>query len=141
VRGTTRDPGRAAAIAAAGAEAFVGDPDRVATLAPALEHVTVACILLGSVSGRPDHVAELHGPRLAMLLTRMLDTTVHAIVYEASGTVDAEVLQGGARRIVATCEASRIPHALLRADPGDHQAWVSAARGAVRALFTAPEPR
>src|SRR5215207_8609121 len=32
VRGTTRDPARAGAIAAAGAEPCVGDPDRIATL-------------------------------------------------------------------------------------------------------------
>ena len=32
VRGTTRDPARAAAIAAAGAEPYVGDPDRIGSL-------------------------------------------------------------------------------------------------------------
>jgi Trk K+ transport system NAD-binding subunit len=42
VRATTRDPGRVDAVAATGAEPIVGDPDRVGTLAPALEHVTAA---------------------------------------------------------------------------------------------------
>ena len=60
MRGTTRDPARRGAIEAAGAEPFVGDPDLVATLAPALEHVGVACLLLGSATGAPEHLAALH---------------------------------------------------------------------------------
>ena len=135
VRGTTRDPARAEAIDAAGAEAYVGDPDRVATLGPALAHVTVACLLLGSASGRSDQLAALHGPRLEMLLTRMLDTTVRGIVYESVGSVDDAVLQGGTRRVVKTCEGSRIPYTLLRADPSDHDVWLSAAFGAVCGLL------
>ncbi len=138
VRATTRDATRAEVIEAAGAQAHVGDPDRVATLTPALEHVTVACILLGSASGPPDRVAALHGPRLEMLLERMLDTTVRGIVYEASGGVDAEVLRSGAGRVLARCEQSRIPHALLVADPADHDAWLTAARDAVGGLLGGP---
>jgi uncharacterized protein YbjT (DUF2867 family) len=135
VRGTTRDPARVEAIEAAGAEGYVGDPDRVATLTPALEHVTVACVLLGSASGRPELLAALHGPRLDMLLTRMLDTTVRGFVYEAAGSVEDAVLEAGASRVVATCEGSRIPYTLLRADPSDHQAWLTAAHGAVGGLL------
>jgi Trk K+ transport system NAD-binding subunit len=41
VRGTTRDPARSADIASSGAEATVADPDRLATLMPAIEGVTV----------------------------------------------------------------------------------------------------
>ena len=48
VRGTTRDPGKAAAIAATGAEPYVGDPDRVATLMEALTGVTIVCWLMGT---------------------------------------------------------------------------------------------
>ena len=51
VRGTTRDPARAPAIAAAGAEPYVGDPDRIATLMDALSGVTILCWLMGSASG------------------------------------------------------------------------------------------
>jgi Trk K+ transport system NAD-binding subunit len=36
VRGTTRDAARTAAIAEAGVEPYVGDPDRIATLMEAL---------------------------------------------------------------------------------------------------------
>jgi uncharacterized protein YbjT (DUF2867 family) len=113
VRATTRDPRRVDAVAATGAEPIVGDPDRVGTLAPAFEHVAAACILLGSATGSPDALAALHGTRLEMLLSRMLDSTVRGIVYEASGTVDAEILAAGAQRVRAFCEDSLIPYALL----------------------------
>ena len=107
VRGTTRDPARGPAIEDAGAEAVIGDPDIVATLARSLEHVTVACVLLGSAVGSPEAVAALHGPRLEMLLTRVLDTTVRGVVYEAAGSVDAGVLAGGA---ALACERGARTH-------------------------------
>ncbi|MGH2949826.1 MAG: NAD(P)H-binding protein [Solirubrobacteraceae bacterium] len=77
VRGTTRDPANREAIAAAGAEPYVGDPDRIATLMGALAGVTVVCWLMGSVP-----VPELHGPRLRMLLEKLVDTPVRGVVYE-----------------------------------------------------------
>jgi uncharacterized protein YbjT (DUF2867 family) len=131
VRGTTRDGARVATIAAAGVEPHVGDPDRVATLAPAFEHVTVACILLGSASGPRDRIAALHGTRLEMLITRMLDTTVHGIVYEVAGSVGDDVLLGGARYVAAACEGSRIPYALLDSDPTDDDRWLTEAHRSV----------
>jgi uncharacterized protein YbjT (DUF2867 family) len=136
VRGTTRDPGRVAEIEAAGAEAFVGDPDRVATLGPALAHVGVACILLGTASGSEEALTALHGTRLDMLLERMLDTTVRGVVYEAAGSVDPVILAAGAARVRRACERSLIPHVILAADPADHDAWLAAATAAVdRALL------
>ena len=77
VRGTTRDPARVDAIAAAGAEPYVGDPDRIGTLMGALAGVTVVCWLLGGV---PDR--ELHGGRLRMLFEKLVDTPVRGVVYE-----------------------------------------------------------
>ncbi len=100
-------------------------------MTPALEHVSVAYIMLGSAVGRPEAVAALHGTRLEMLLTRMVDTTVRGIVYEAGGTVDAAVLRDGAQRVRELCEDSRIPYVLLEADRTDHGAWVDAAAGAL----------
>ncbi|MGA9860345.1 MAG: NAD(P)H-binding protein [Solirubrobacteraceae bacterium] len=131
VRGTTRDPSRAAAIEAAGAEAFVGDPDRVATLGPALAHVGVACLLLGSATGTEEQLTALHSTRLDMLLERMLDTTVRGIVFETVGTVPAPILAEGARRVRHACERSLIPHVLLTADPAGGDEWVTAAGAAV----------
>jgi hypothetical protein len=127
VRGTTRRPSWAAEIETAGAEAHIGDPDRVATIAPAFEHVTIACVLLGSALGAPERIAELHGPRLEMLLSRMLDTTVRAVVYETAGTVDPDVLARGAERVRSACQASLIPYELLDADPSAREAWLAAA--------------
>jgi threonine dehydrogenase-like Zn-dependent dehydrogenase len=137
VRGTTRDPGRRAEIEAAGAEAYVGDPDRVATLGSALAQVGVACLLLGSASGTDAQLAALHSTRLDMLLERMLDTTVRGIVYETVGTVEPALLAAGAARVRHACERSLTPYVLLDADPGDHAAWVQQAVGAVeRALLS-----
>jgi nucleoside-diphosphate-sugar epimerase len=135
VRGTTRSEGGRALIEAAGAEAIIGDPDRVSTLARALDHVSVACILLGSAVGRPEQLAALHGSRLEMLLTRMLDTTVRGVVYEAAGSVEAAILHRGSEIVRAKCEGSRIPFALLDGDPADYGGWLAAATAAVEHLL------
>jgi uncharacterized protein YbjT (DUF2867 family) len=132
VRGTTRDPARAGDIEAAGAEAVIGDPDVVATLARSLEHVSVACVLLGSAVGSSGELAALHGTRLDMLLWRMLDTTVRGVVYEAVGSVDPGILGAGAALVRARCEDARIPYVLLRERPADDRAWTAAAAAAVK---------
>lgn len=138
VRGTTRRAARLPELEAEGIEAHLGDPDRVATLAPALEHVTIACILLGSAEGTESAVAALHGSRLEMLLSRMLDTTIHGIVYEAAGELTPEVLGAGARIVRATCEDSLIPYELLEADPSEPVSWLIAASATVRGLLGDP---
>ena len=136
VRGTTRDPARCEAIEAAGAEPFVGDPNLVGTLAPALAHVGVACILLGSATGTEEQLTALHGTRLDMLLERMLDTTVRGVVYQAAGSVDPALLSAGAGRVRYACERSLIPYELLSADPAADDGWVSETVAAIeRALL------
>jgi uncharacterized protein YbjT (DUF2867 family) len=92
VRGTTRDPSRTAAIDAAGAEPFVGDPDRIGTLMDALAGVTVVCWLFGTIAD-----ADLHGPRLRMLLEKVVDTPVRGVVYE-SGEGGASIARDAAVR-------------------------------------------
>jgi hypothetical protein len=113
----------------------VGDPDRVATLVAALEHVAVTYVLLGSAKGAPGDLAALHGTRLEMLLERSLDTTVRGIVYEASGTNDPAVLRAGAERVRTACVRSSIPYLVLEVDPSDHGAWLRAAAGAVEQVL------
>ncbi|HEX5620554.1 MAG TPA: NAD(P)H-binding protein [Solirubrobacteraceae bacterium] len=93
VRGTTRDPARADAIAAAGAEPFVGDPDRIGTLMEALSGVTIVCWLLGTV---PD--ADLHGRRLRMLFEKLVDTPVRGVVYEAALAEGERIARDAAER-------------------------------------------
>jgi NADP-dependent 3-hydroxy acid dehydrogenase YdfG len=137
VRGTTRASERLPAIEATGAEAVLADPDRVATLASALEHVGVAYVLMANAAGPDASVAALHGPRLEMLLQRMLDSTVRGIVYEARGAVDAEILRSGAERVRAFCEDSRIPYCLLEEDPGEPGPWLAAAVAAAGQVLAA----
>jgi uncharacterized protein YbjT (DUF2867 family) len=93
VRGTTRDPARSAAIAAAGAEPYVGDPDRIATLMGALTGVTIVCWLLGTVA-----VPELHGGRLRMLFEKLVDTPVRGVVYEAALPEGRAIAQDASER-------------------------------------------
>ena len=131
VRGTTRDRARLAEIEAAGAEAELGDPDRVATLMSALEQVAVVCILLASATGPPAQLRALHGTRLEMLLTKLVDTTVRGVVYEAQGTLDADLLAAGAERVRRFADRSLVRATLLEADPGRPEAWLSAALAAV----------
>lgn len=139
VRATTRQAARLPEVEEAGAEAVLGDPDRVATIAPAFDHVSVACLLLGSVTGEAEQVQALHGPRLEMLLTRMLDTTIRGVVYEANGRVRAETLAAGAATVRRACTASRIPHVLLNTEPDAHQQWLAAATAAVHQVLQAAE--
>lgn len=140
VRGTTRSPERAEAIAAAGAQPFVGDPDRIGTLTYALDGVTILCWLMGSATGEEDTVAALHGSRLQMLLERTIDTTVRGVVYEAAGAVDGDVLAAGAATVRRTCSYSEIPCAAIDVSPTDHARWLGAARAAVASLLAPGEP-
>jgi uncharacterized protein YbjT (DUF2867 family) len=135
VRGTTRGTGRQPAIEATGAEAFIGDPDRIGTLIPALDGVTLMCLLLGSATGTPEHLTALHTTRLEMLLQRTIDTTIHGITYEATGTIANSILTTGAELVEAKCNHNGIPHRVLRTAPDQ---WLNATIGAIDALL-APE--
>ncbi|HWF54267.1 MAG TPA: hypothetical protein VG223_06570 [Solirubrobacteraceae bacterium] len=130
VRGTTRSAEGAAAISAVGAEAVLADPDRLDTLFGALDHVTVAYVLLGSAVGSREQLAALHGDRLESLVFKMIDTTVRVVIYEAAGTVDGALLSAGAETVRRLCEQNRMLYELLDADPGEPDAWVRAALAA-----------
>jgi hypothetical protein len=93
VRGTTRFEDRTAAIAEAGAEPYVGDPDRIGTLMGALAGVTVVCWLLGHLAD-PD----LHGGRLRMLFEKLVDTPVRGVVYERALPEGEEIARDAAER-------------------------------------------
>jgi threonine dehydrogenase-like Zn-dependent dehydrogenase len=135
VRGTTRGEARRAEIAAAGAEVWIGDPDRIATISYALDGVTILCWLMGSATGAADKVEALPGSRLKMLLERTIDTTVRGLLYEAAGSVDPPLLAAGAQTVRTACDRSEIPHVLLKADPVDHDAWLAAALAAIGELL------
>jgi nucleoside-diphosphate-sugar epimerase len=123
VRGTTRDAGRIPEIEAAGAEGVVADPYKLATLLPQIEGVGVICWLLGSASGTREELEALHGARLRALLERLVDAPVRGFVYEASGSVDSELLAGGAAELQRFNETFHMPVELVDAEPAG---WLAA---------------
>ena len=131
VRGTTRDRARFPAIEAAGAEPYLGDPDRIATLMEALTGVTIVCWLMGTAAGAP----ELHDGRLRMLWEKLVDTPVRGVVYEAAGPLDPAVYARG-REVAAAAHATwMIPLQVLEGDPADHAAWRHGAALGVTSLL------
>ncbi len=135
VRAVTRHERNRARIEQAGAECWIGDPDVVGTLRYALENVTVLVWALGTAAGTADDIAALHGPRLHMMLSKTIDTTVRGVVYEAAGTIDAATLEAGVAELRRTCELNEIPFAIVTADPAAGQEWVAAARRAIDGLL------
>jgi hypothetical protein len=119
VRGTTRGPG-VEAIRAAGAEPYIGDPDRIGTLMDALYGVTIVCWLMGTIP-----VPELHEGRLRMLWEKLVDTPVRGVVYEGSLPRGEDVAR-------TASETWQIPLEVLRAD---HEDWLAEARRAVERLL------
>jgi hypothetical protein len=137
VRAVTRRPEARAAIEAAGAECFVGDPDVIGTLRYALDNVTILLWLLGTATGPAEKVEALHGSRLRMMLEKTTDTTVRGVVYEAAGMVPAPVLATGAEEVRRARSTNEIPYTLVTADPAKRDAWLADARAAIDALLTA----
>jgi hypothetical protein len=140
VRSVTRTEAGRAAIEATGAECWIGDPDRIGTLRYALDNVTLLFWLLGTASGVDDErLAALHGSRLRMMLEKTTDTTVRGVVYEAAGTLPAEVLEQGVEEMHHAQRANEIPFALVSEDPrGDREAWLAAVHGAIAGLLAGP---
>jgi hypothetical protein len=90
----------------------------VVTLAPALAGVSVVCVMLGDAVGSVAELEALHGPRLEMLLTRIIDAPVRGFVYEGSAGVHEG--SAGVPLVSSFCSRSRIPFALVRpVDPPD----------------------
>jgi uncharacterized protein YbjT (DUF2867 family) len=131
VRGTTRHERSLDAIEAAGAEPAVADPDRLETLLPHLTGVSVMCWLMGTAAGDEEAVAALHGRRLASIAAKLVDSHVRGLVYEAAGTVRADVLAEGADTVRRVGRASRVPVEVVTQEPGDHDAWLGEMRAAV----------
>jgi nucleoside-diphosphate-sugar epimerase len=136
VRGTTRDAARASGIAEAGAEPFVGDPDRIGTLMDALAGVTILCWLMGSATGDAERVSALHDGRLRMLWEKLVDTPVRGVVYEAAGSVSADALARGLSVARDAHARWMIPLEVLTVPPREHDAWLAASRGAVARLLS-----
>ncbi len=132
VRITTRTQDGRAGIETAGAECWVGTPDRIGSLRYALENVSLLMWLLGTASGGGP---ELHGRRLEFMLSQTIDTTVRGVVYEAAGSVPRASVSSGAAVVREWGALHRVPCRILESDPADGAAWLAEAAGAVDQLL------
>ena len=133
MRGTTRSSERLAELEAAGVEGALADPDRLATIVPALSGVSVVCWLMGTAEGSP----EVHGARLQTLVEHLVDTPVRGLVYEAAGSVDRSLLQRGAQIVRVASETWHIRGEVVSADPAVFEEWLEAMKEAVRRTLSA----
>ena len=133
VRGTSRRAAGLEAIEAAEIEAAQADPDRAGTVLELCGDVAVVVWLLGSVSGDPEGISAIHGPRLESLLEKLVDSPVRGFAYEAAGSVDAETLGEGARITERAGERWRIPVTLLTGNRGE-PSWAVRSAGTIERL-------
>jgi putative NADH-flavin reductase len=126
VRGTTRDPAKLAAIEAAGAEAVVADPYRLATVMPLLDGASAVLWLMGTANGSADSVEAVHGTRLESMLELIVDTHARGFVYETGG-LEREL---GLHATRCAAEVYEMPIEVLATDPGRHEEWLADARQA-----------
>lgn len=122
VRITTRSGGGRAAIEATGAECWIGDPARLATLRGVLDGVAVTIWALGTANGPVHALQELHAERAAFFATQAIDSTVRRLIYEAGGAEGALLAQG-ATAVRAVAERNAIPLSVVDADPVDFPGW------------------
>jgi nucleoside-diphosphate-sugar epimerase len=132
VRGTTRSAERIPELEEAGIEGVVADPDRLATLVPALSDVSLVCWLMASAEGSP----ELHSARLRTLMEHLVDTPVRGLVYEAAGGVEASLLERGADIVRSASRTWHIPSEIVDADPASREDWLAATKAAVERLLS-----
>lgn len=133
VRGTTRDPAKLPAIEAAGAEAALADPYRLATVMPLLDGASAVLWLMGTANGAGDLGEAVHGSRLESMLELIVDTHARGFVYETGG-VPREVGEHAASCAHAVYE---MPIEVLATDPSDHERWLADARDAALRLLGA----
>ena len=137
VRGTSRTGNRLEQIESAGAEGVVADPFRLATVTPLLEGVSVVVWPMGSATGTPEEIDAVHTTRLETLLTKLVDSGVRGLVYEATGTVRGDLLRQGAAQVRKSGEWFRMPVEVVEHDPADHDGWTDAMRAAVGRILDA----
>jgi hypothetical protein len=133
VRGTTRSPERFRELEVAGIEGVVADPDRLATILPALSGVSVVCWLMGTAHDSP----ELHGARLQSLAEHLVDTPVRGLIYEAAGTVERTLLDRGAQIVRTASQTWHIRGEVVTSDPAAHEEWLGAMKAAVDRTLSA----
>jgi uncharacterized protein YbjT (DUF2867 family) len=120
VRGTSRRVEALEPIEAAGIEPALADPEQPGTLLDLVGDVTAVLWLLGSAAGPQENLAAIHGPRLERFLERLVETPVRRFVYEASGSIEAAILERGAAIVEEAAERWRIPTEVLEDEIGPH---------------------
>jgi uncharacterized protein YbjT (DUF2867 family) len=133
VRGTSRGPALDA-IAEAGLEAAVADPDRPGTVLELCGDSAVVVWLLGDAEGDQGTVTAIHGSRLERLLEKLVDTPVRGIVYEAAGRAASSDLAAGRAAVEEAGERWSIPYAVLE-QSRDADGWRAAAADAVERVL------
>ena len=124
VRGTSRAPGGAQRIEAAGPEGVVADPDRVGTVLEHVADVTVVVWALGGASG--PSAPDVNGPRLERILERLVDTPVRGFV------VDVPPDRPEAKNLTsAASETWRLPTQTVEVPRGETEAWLAEMHAAV----------
>ncbi len=116
-----------------GVEPAEADPDSPGSILDLCGDVAVVIWLLGSATGKPEEVSAIHGPRLERLLEKLVDSPVRGFAYEATGSVDPELLNAGRRIVGQAAVTWRIPVAFLtsaRNEPG----WSSTTAEAMAGL-------
>jgi uncharacterized protein YbjT (DUF2867 family) len=134
LRGATRTEERFEAIRDAGAEPYLGDPDRIASLMDGLIATTIVVYLMGSAEG--DNAHDLHAGRLRMLCEKVVDTPVRGLVYEAAGTVGDEVLRQGEAIVRDAHERWNIPVEIVTTPPDECPRWTADMTSAVGRLLS-----
>ena len=109
VRGTSRSEAGLAAIAAAGLEPALADPQQPGTVLDLVGDASVVLWLLGSAEGEPEALEAIHGRCLERVLERLVETPVRRFVYEAGGTVPRGHLERGAALVREAGERWQIP--------------------------------
>jgi uncharacterized protein YbjT (DUF2867 family) len=137
VRIVTRNEDRRPEIEAAGAECWIGDPNRLGTLRGVLEGVTIVGWLLGGAIGPEEQLRALHSDRLRAFLESAIDSTVRGLLYEAAGSsMPAGALVEGERVAQEIARRNSIPLAILHAGPAEAPIWLEQVRGALSELLT-----
>ena len=116
---------------------MIADPYRLATVTPLLEGVSVVVWPLAQATGTADEIDAVHTTRLETLLTKLVDSGVRGLVYEATGTVRGDLLRKGAAEVRRAGEWFRMPVEVVEHDPADHDGWTHAMKDAVARILAA----
>ncbi|HEX3735987.1 MAG TPA: hypothetical protein VHV53_00455 [Solirubrobacterales bacterium] len=136
VRGTGREAAGLEPVEAAGIEPARADPDQPGQVLDLVGDVAIVIWLLGSAAGPAENLAAIHGPRLESLLERLVETPVRGFVYEGVGSVDPELLAGGAELARNAERTWRIPVTVTETPRSDGPAWVEEMETAVTELLS-----